>query len=176
MAKKLHLPSLQPLRSRNVLVLSSVIALLYYLLEVYLFNRQLINQTLSGDYPLTYQLTLLVQLIFGYFSMFPFLQILFVLVSTILVGINTTLLIALMQRMKQSGKLKMSFGGFGVFALVSAGCPGCGLTILSFLGPSSGMVAGVIHNPISQVLTLVLLSASTIYSLRQLEQSLTCRL
>lgn len=170
------LPSLHPLRSRNVLIMTGFLSSMYYLIQVFLFHRILITQTLTDTYPLTYKVTLFIDLVRGYLTMFPLMHVSFILLSTVLVGLNLTLLIALIQRVKQSGKVKMSFGGMGVFALISTGCPSCGLTVLSFLGPSSGILAGVFHNPLAQTTMILLLGSSIFYSLRQLEKGLSCRI
>lgn len=167
---------LRPLTSRNVLLVAGIAALLYYFLEVYLFNRELINQTLSEAYSLTYKTSILGQLTLGYLAMFPLTQMLFILLTTLLVGLNIALLIALLQTMQQGGRMKVSFGGASLLAVVSTGCPSCGLTVLSFLGPSGGVVAGMFHSPLAQLIMIVLLGASIGYSLVRLEKSRVCRI
>lgn len=72
--------------------------------------------------------------------------------------------------------MKFSLGGVGVAALVSTGCPGCGLTLLSLLGPSTSVLAITLHSPLIQAAILAVLIFSVLYSLKRIEGSFACSL
>ncbi len=168
----LYLPVL---RSRNVLLVTFFLGVLYLLLQIYFFNHSLISHTVLGNFPLEYKFHLSFDLITGYFVMLPLSQVFFTVAVALLVGLNLTLMIILMQRMKDSGTMKFSVGGVGIAALVSSGCPGCGLTLLSLLGPSTGILALTLHSPLMQAGILAILILSILYSLRRIERSLVCK-
>jgi len=164
------------LKSRNVLLVTLFLGGIYLLIQIYFFNQSLISQTLLGDFPLTYKFHLSFDLLTGYFAMFPISQVFFTVAVAILVGLNLTLMIILMQRMKDAGNMKFSVGGVGIAALVSSGCPGCGLTVLSLLGPSTGILAITLHSPLFQSAIVATLILSILYSLKRIERSLHCSL
>jgi hypothetical protein len=164
------------LKSRNVLLVTLSLGVVYLLIQIYLLNSSLISHTLFGNFPLEYKFHLSFGLFMGYFVMFPLSQVLFTLAVALLVGLNLTLMIILMQRMKASGSVKVSVGGVGIAALVSSGCPGCGLTLLSLLGPSTGILAVTLHSPIVQSIILAILIFSVLYSLRRIEGSMVCQI
>lgn len=168
--------SLPVLRNRNVLLVTFFLGVFYLLIQIYFFNHSLISHTLLGNFPLAYKFHLSFDLITGYFFMFPLSQVFFTVAVALLVGLNLTLMIILMQKMKDSGNMKFSVGGVGIAALVSSGCPGCGLTLLSLLGPSTGILALTLHSPLIQGGILAMLIFSIIYSLRRIEESIVCRI
>lgn len=167
---------LRPLINRNVIILSLVIAAGYILLQIYILNGRLIGDTITGSFTLSYKITLLRQLLEGYFGMFPFAQTVLTLISALLIGMNSTLLIALMQRVKSNGSRQLSFGGMGIIALAGSGCPSCGMTLFSLLGPSYGVLGVFFHSLYIQLSVLGILSASIIYSLVRLKESLVCKI
>lgn len=166
--------SLSLLRSRAFLATTLLLSCLYLLLQIFFFNHSIFSSTLLGDFPLEYKLKLSLNLISGYFVMFPLTEIIFNTLSALLVGLNLTLMFILMQRVRQSGRVKLSVGGAGVIALMSSGCPGCGLTLLSILGPSTGILAVRVHSLLFQIIILGILVFSAIYSLRKIDESLNC--
>lgn len=167
---------LRPLHDRAVLFLSGGIALIYLISQELLFNKDVLYQTALSNFPLSYKLHLSLDLLSGYFAMYPPLQLSFILVTAGLVGLNLTLAISLMQRMRKNGSMKMSLGGSSVLAVVSTGCPSCGLSVLSLLGPSSGFAAVLLHSTTAQFMIGLLLLASICYSLFQLQKSVVCKL
>ena len=168
-------PLLRPLFNRSVLLVTVGVGILYLFLQIYAFNARLFLQTVLDPFPLSYKLILSLELIKGYFLMFPLSQLVFSLLTALLVGLNLSLVIALMQRVTRSNDLKVSFGGTSLIALVSTGCPSCGLTALSFLGPSSGLALVILHSLVAQGVIIGILFVSIFYSLKRLEKSLACR-
>lgn len=147
----------------------------YTFLQVYLFNYRLINQTVIGDYPLTYKIILFFQLIQGFWVSFPLKETVFTALTAILTGINLSLLISSIRRIRQNeGNLKMSFGGVGVLALASSGCPSCGITVLSVLGPASGPFSLLLHNIWIQGGIISLMLFSIYYTIVRISQANFC--
>lgn len=166
---------LRPLKSRAILMVALLISMAYILLQILVLNGRLLAQTLQGSFDFSYKITVLGQLIQGYFMMFPLSQTILGLVTALLIGLNLTLIISLMQKVKESGPKQLSFGGIGIVALASTGCPSCGLTILSLFGPSFAVV-GVLFNSIFVQMTIIgVLVISIAYSLIKLNKSLVCQ-
>jgi len=168
--------SLSILKNRSVLAATTALGISYLLIQIYLFNPSLFSQTILGDFPVSYKIKLSFDLIIGYFMMFPLPEIFFTLLAAILVGLNLALMIVLMQRVRNSGAAKLSVGGVGIVALMSTGCPGCGLTLLSILGPSSGAIALTLHNPLIQLFIISTLVFSSLYNLKRIETNKMCKL
>lgn len=165
-----------PLRSRPVLAISFLVGVVYLFLQSALLNATILTQTVEGSMPFVFKFHLVTSILIGYLAMFPLQELIFTLLTALLVGLNFSLVIALMQSMQRSGRVKFSFGGVSVLALASTGCPSCGLTILSLLGPSTGVVALALHSLVAQVSMLLILSASIIYSLHKLQTSRVCKI
>ncbi|HVZ58320.1 MAG TPA: hypothetical protein VG935_01015 [Patescibacteria group bacterium] len=165
-----------PLKDQKVIAIAAFLTIIYILIQVYGFNYRFITETLSGTFPFLYKAQVLGGLITGYFVMFPLLTTIFNLLAAILVGINLTLLIALTQKGRHTGEMKMTLGGSSLLAVVSAGCPSCGITLLSFLGPSSSVISFFLASPIVLLGILIILLASIIYNLYLLQKSLSCAL
>jgi len=163
--------------SLRFLIVLLVTTSLYLLLQIYLFNYRLINTTLFSDYPLLYQITLLYQLIKGFWIGFPLKEILFTNAVALLVGINTAFLLSSLSKIRIiPGKKRMSFGGVGVLALASSGCPSCGITLLSFLGPATGPLTLFLHNIFIQGIVLSLLVFSVLMNIQSLKNAEVCEI
>lgn len=166
---------LQILTGRIIFSFSLVIAALYLLIQIYALNYRLVGQTLSGTFPFSYKFHVLTNLIQGYFVMFPPLEVFINLVTAVLVGFNLMLIIALAQKMKNSGNMKLTVGGTGLLTLAGAGCPTCGVTVLSFLGPSSSFVGVIMHSLVIQTAIVIILVLSVLHSLKRLQASSYCK-
>lgn len=152
------------------------IVLLYILFQVYLFNFRLINGTIIGDFPISYKAVLLFQLSKGIFTAFPQQQLLFTFVTALLTGLNLTLIVHAYRKMKsQEGKVTLSFGGMGALSLAASGCPSCGITILSLLGPASSSFSFFLNNIFVQMGIVLLLCISIAYSIKNITESTLCK-
>lgn len=166
--------SLQIVFTKRVLFIAMGISLTYLMVTIFFFNHQLVKTTIMGDYSFFYKITVLFQLVFGYWNAFPLQQTLFTLSSALLIGLNLSLIIYSYKRLKIIGNTKFSFGGSSLLAVVATGCPGCGISILSVLGPATAPAAVFLHDLRIQLILLILLGLSIIYTLRKLEQGLAC--
>lgn len=170
-------PSLwAPLKTRNVQFVAGVISILYLFIQAIFLNFGLLVQTLMSDASLWFKLHLSFSLLTGFIVMFPLRELVFMLLTAIFVGLNVALLIAVMQNVKRTGSMRMSIGGMSVLALASSGCPSCGLSLLSLLGPSTGIIGVALHSFTAQVVVLGLLLGSIIYSLKKLQAGFSCRI
>lgn len=162
---------LAPFRYRSNLFVLATLGLFYYLLQVYIFNIALINQTLVGSYELPYKLSLLSNLVINHHLVFPLFQALFLVGSSLLVGTNLMLLILRIQKARSYGGLKTNIGGTSILAVVGSGCSSCGIGVFSLLGPGSSVASFLLRNWIIQFGIIGLLSIGIIVSLQALRKN-----
>ena len=160
--------------SRKDYAIGILVALMYIMISLYFVNYRLILQTLFDTYPLTYKASLLSSLATGTWQMLPWYESILISITAILVGTNIILITKLLKKIKNQGKLKLSTGGASLLAIAGAGCPSCGISVLSVLGISSS--AFPIRGVTLQLITIGLLLISLIYNLKKLRQSQFCLL
>ncbi len=154
---------LSPLFLISVVVFST----LYFIFQAYSLNHVLLNQTLLGNFPFFYKLSLFYQVITGYFYLIPGKYFFLTILTMFLVGANLALLVVTFKKSRKLGEMKLVLGGSNLLAIVSSGCPSCGLTALSVLGPSTGAFSFLFHDPKIQFITLGVLLLSFFLNLRQ---------
>ncbi|GIW62105.1 MAG: hypothetical protein KatS3mg089_0957 [Patescibacteria group bacterium] len=167
---------IKSLSNKRVFLFTLVFTLVFVLLQIYSINYRLINLTIFSNSPLYYKLTLIWHLFIGYWKMFGLQDVLFNLITALLVGLNFALFLMTLGNTKRSGALKLSFGGGSFFALISTGCPSCGITLLSFLGPSASLINLFIRTTIVQLLIIGVLLLSLYSQLKAYQRSLICAL
>ena len=150
----------QELLSPMVIIGSVITAVMYLGVSTLILNNRLVIETLTGSYPITHKLAVFRALLQGTTTLYsPFESGLLSLLG-LLFGIN---LILIMKSLRQQGNWSFGLGTVG--ALAATGCASCGITALSFLGPS--VSAGLL--PFSglplQLLSLSLLLFSLFYNL-----------
>ena len=148
--------------------------LAYLLLQAYILNHSLINQTVSGAFSLSYKTTLLYYVGTGYLSSLPLQYLSVTLFTTLLVGLNLSLAVLTYQKARAMGEMKLTLGGSSLLAVVSSGCPSCGLTALSLLGPSTGAISFFLHDVRIQILIVGILLFSIVYNFRKLLKAPIC--
>lgn len=121
------------------IALSISIAFLYIAAALFILNYRFILQTLEGNFPFLYKFSVLFGLFTGASRVFLPLEFFLFIITALFIGINMTLLIKAMRELKKQRSLKLSFGGL-VLPLAGVGCPSCGITLLSVLGPSTSIV------------------------------------
>ncbi len=167
---------IKPLLNKKVFLFTFLFALVFVLLQIYSLNYRLINLTLFSNSPLFYKLILIWHLSIGYWKMFLLQDILFNLLTALLIGLNFSLFVLTLGNTKRNGALKLSFGGGSFFALMSTGCPSCGLTLLSFLGPSVSLITLFIKTAVVQMVIISILLFSLYSQLKTYQRSLSCSL
>lgn len=148
--------------------------ILYLLLQAYITNHTLVHQTITGPFSLSYKVTLLYYTLTGYLEILPTSYLITTLVITFLLGISLALAVANYQKARSMGKMKMSFGGSSLVAVVSSGCSSCGLTVLSLLGPSTGAFAFFLSDVRVQFVIIGILLVSLLYNLKTLLRTPSC--
>lgn len=160
------LSTLQDTLNLSFWVKTLLFATLYLLFQIYFINYRLVLQTILGAFPIEYKLTILLQLAIGFWHTFPIKDVLITLTTALCIGGNISLLLTTYHRMKYRGdRVKMSLGGAGVLTFVSGGCPSCGITILSILGPATGSFSVFVHTTLIQTSIILILIGSFVYTL-----------
>lgn len=162
------------LLNKRVFLFTLLFTLVFVLLQIYSLNYRLINITLFSNSTLFYKLTLIWHLFIGYWKMFLLQDILFNLITALLIGLNFSLFLITLGNTKRNGALKLSFGGGSFIALISTGCPSCGLTLLSFLGPSVSLISLFIKTAIVQLIIIGILLFSLYSQIKTYQRSLRC--
>ena len=159
------------LRGRLLFVAAGV-ALAYIITSLYAVNRVITIGTITGNYSLDYKTTLLKSILVGSWSLYTPSEAILIVIVAILLGINIAIMIKIFRTLQSNKGLKVSFGGSSVLAIVSAGCPACGISLLSLVGISIPLLS--LQGVPLQILAVVLLIGSIIYSLRKLQQPMVC--
>lgn len=159
------------LRGKSLLI-ALCLALTYILVSVYIANYSLIISTALGDHPFAYKQTVLLSLLTGSWGMFRPIETILLIVIALLMGINMALMGKTLRDMKSKKGVRLSFGGSSMLAVVSVGCPGCGISLLSVAGVSSSFLP--FQGVPMQVASIILMVGSLVYILRKVSQPLAC--
>lgn len=156
------------------ILLSSFI---YFILSTLILNYRLIFQTLVGDYSLTYKLTLISNLLGGAWTAFSKTDFVLLIVTSVLVGINTLLIAKTIIKLEsQKKKLSFSVGGSAILGIIVAGCSSCGFSVLSLLGLSASLSFIPFGGIGLHLLAIILLLFSFFYALRTLHYKVVCKI
>lgn len=144
----------------------------YIIVSVYGINRTIILNTLFGNVPPSYKQALLQSLLIDSWRIFSPIEMLLLLMTAVLMGITITLMGKTLSSLRGKNGLRFSFGGSSMLTIMSAGCPGCGISLLSVLGISIPLLP---FQGISlQIVSVGLLTGSLIYLLYKLQQPVSC--
>lgn len=153
-----------------------LIAFLYIVLNAYIINNSFAGQTLVSPFPLIYKLRIFSGLFVGMFTAFGLPEGVLQLLTALLVGLNITLLQKTIVKLHKKGRVRMSVGGLSVVGLMSGGCGTCGISLFSFFGVGSAFSSFSSFTSQLQIVTIILLAASTIYMLRQFAKADVCNI
>ena len=165
--------ALQAFRGKSIVV-AGVIAIIYIILSVYAINRTIIFSTIFGNAPIEYKTTLLSSILVGSWNMYTPVEAILTVIVAILLGINISLVIKVIRSLSGKKGVKMSFGGSSLLAVASAGCPSCGVSILSLVGISTPLLP--LQGIPLQIASAALLAASIAYTLHRLGQPSVCEI
>lgn len=157
----------------------TVLFALVYLFSVQIFlNYKLLVFAFSSHYSLYSIFNLLSSLFVGSFtSMNAEPTTLFLIVlNALLVGLNILLLGKAILWLGHQKKVHLSLGGATLFALVTAGCASCGLSLVSVLGLSATLAFLPFHGAELRVIAIILLLISTFYVLKNLHEAKYCKI
>jgi hypothetical protein len=156
----------QELLKPSVIIGGSVLAAVYILFSTLIINYKLITETVSGSYSFSHKITLILSLFLGITSLFPLFELLIILFMGFLMGVNVVLLVtSLRERKKQKGDWTFGLGFAGMLA--TTGCAGCGITLLSFLGPTVSLSMLPFQGIVLQGTSMLLLIVSLIHTLNR---------
>lgn len=157
---------------KKSLAIGAVATIIYLLISFYLVNYHIFLETLTGNYTLLYKTRLISSLLIGSIQILPGYEVMLIGVTAVLVGINAAFITKLIRKIRNQGRLSITTGGTSLLAVAGAGCPSCGVSVLSVLGISSSALP--LRGVTLQLVTIGLLGASLIYNYKKLHQPLTC--
>ncbi len=103
-------------------------------------NFRLVRDTIFGTYPLTYKSRLLTDLLGGMWTSMTGKGLVLLVTTSILTGVDLSLLVSRLKELKRQGKTRLVVGGSSFLGIIGSGCAACGLPVLALLG-LSGSVA-----------------------------------
>lgn len=134
---------LSPLRSAFkgwYLFLTLLVILLYLLLPAILINHMLLTLIVTGNDPIGFKTAFILTLFLGTFTILPPIEVIFTLLTAVLLGINISLLVHAAKILTTQKKVSVTVGGASLLALAGTGCASCGISILSILGISTAFL------------------------------------
>lgn len=154
-----------------------LIAFLYFAFSTLILNYRLVFQTLAGNYPLNYKLTLIFNLLQGAITAFSEINFILLILTSVLVSLNIVLIAKTILNLEhQKGKLSLSVGTGSILGIVVAGCSSCGFSVISLLGLSASLSFIPFGGLGAHILVILLLLVSFIYSLKTLHYKLVCKI
>lgn len=166
----------EELFSFQSLLSSGSIAVLYIVLSVTLLNYQLIADTFIHDFPLIAKVSIFFALLQGAWTGMTRIDFVFLLINSMLVGVNLTLVIKTVYQLGHQGKVHLSIGGATLLSIVTTGCASCGLSVLSLLGLSASLSFLPFRGLELHILATGILLFSSWYMLRQLYNAKYCKI
>jgi hypothetical protein len=119
--------------SKNFIVSTILIAISYIILVTYLRNFLLINGTLLS-FDLFSKIKLYSTLLVGMGTSMTPLAVMLMVLTSVLTGLNITVILKRFVDLKKIGKLHVAVGGSSLLGIIGGGCAACGLPIISLLG------------------------------------------
>ncbi len=154
------------LLSFKVLFFSLITAITYILLTIYITNNRLINDTVLGQYPLSYKVNILWLLFVSLPETTSSLNLLLLITTALLTGLTIVLVIKRINTMKKVGGISgLTFSGSSI-GVIGSGCAACGLPILGVLGIASSAAYLPLHGTEIAIFSVVILSISLCVLLR----------
>lgn len=167
---------LSPLREvlfGRLSLLTYFVFLLFVFLPAVIINYRLFADTLFGDHSASFKVALTSSLLGGSLLRFSNVDLLLVLITGLLLGINISLVFLSVQTLQHAKKLSFSVGGIGLISLVASGCASCGISILSLVGISFAFLP--FHGVELTILSIGLLSISLITQLITYKKACTLK-
>lgn len=159
------------------LIFIILISFIYFSVSVFLLNYKLINSSISGNNSLSYQTNILFQLLIGSYSAFNKLDFFLLIITSLLVGFNVLIVYKTLIKLKNfGGKLSLTAGGSAILGIFVAGCSSCGFSVLSLLGLTGALSFIPFRGLGLQILVILLLVFSFVYSLRTYHRKIICKI
>ncbi len=166
--------------SKKFFLWTSIFALAYFLVNIYVLNFRLVVQTLLGNYPSVYKTNLFIALLEGAFSAFSVYSLVTLSLISILTGVNLYLIIKRVRYIHNLRKINKQLEaekrrdniweilvGLGsMMGIISSGCASCSLPILALAGFSGSLVYLPFRGEELPIVSLILLVATLVLMLR----------
>ncbi len=154
-----------------------LISFLYFSFSVLILNVHLVTAMLMGSFPLSFKFNLVSALVLGAWEPLGPLNTTLLIFTSLLVGINTAAVIKNLKKLKRSGgALTLSVGGSAIIGIFVTGCSTCGFSVFALLGLTAAVSIFPFEGTLIGLLIIVILIASTAYSLRTLHRDVYCKL
>lgn len=154
-------------KKRYFIFKSLFISLIYLLTTLVLINYKSYLSFVFSDYELYAKIKIVLILLAGSFQAIEPLDIILLLITTLLFGLNLELVLRKIKFLSSRGGLHVTFGA-GFITLAATGCASCGLSIASIVGLSAVLAALPFRGMELYVLSIIVLIASLIYNLHTL--------
>ncbi len=161
--------------TKQYIFLIFLVTIFYIALAAYSVNYRFVLSTINGNYPFLYKSAILFYLVEGLKTALSDSDLVLLMITSVLVGVNVALIIRSLHIVRKSGKVKFVVGGSTLLGFVSTGCVSCGFSLISVLGLGAALkfLPGVLALHIMST-TLLLLSA--IYMVKKVNDSLNCKI
>lgn len=154
------------LSSPKFITPTTLIAIFYIISVVYLMNARLVGDTIISDFPLTYKITLLINLLGGMWTAMSVFGLFVLLLTAILTGINLTLVFQKLSILKTAGNLKLMVGGSSLLGVIGSGCAACGLPVLALFGLSGSLAYLPLRGTELSIIAVALLFISLFFMIK----------
>lgn len=152
---------------RLFIIKSFFLSIFYLFIGFALINFQSIASIASSEYSPAAKLKIIIIIISGSFHIISELDIVLLLISSVLFGINMELVLRKLKFLKSRGSLHLTFGA-GLVTLVATGCASCGLSLASIVGLSAAIAILPLQGVELYFLAIIILLASLFYNLHSL--------
>lgn len=150
-------------------VSSTLFSILYIFLFVFIPNNKLLLYSIN-NFSIATSAKLFLTLIEGLPKSLSGIDFIFLIITSILVGLNISLIAIALGRLKNQ-KVRLSVGGGTLLAFVATGCSACGLSIISLFGLSAASFTFLPFKGVElNIIAALLLLFSFFYSLRKLNE------
>jgi hypothetical protein len=125
--------------NRNFFIGTFFLAIFYLLLNVYMTNYLVINQTLFGVHDFSYKFVLIGALIMGLTTAMSGVSLLVLCLIALFSGANLVLVYRNLKNNLSQKSAQMAFGFGTIIGTAGSGCASCGLPLLGLLGISGSV-------------------------------------
>ena len=154
-----------------------LISLIYFSISIFLLNYKLIQSSILGENSISFKFKILFELLVGSYAALSDLDFLLLIITSLLVGLNILIVYKTLIKLKRlGGKLTLTAGGGAILGIFVAGCSSCGFSVLSLLGLTGALSFIPFRGLGLQILIILLLIFSFIYSLRTYHRKIICKI
>ncbi len=130
---------LRSVLNRKFFIITFLLAVFYLVLNVYITNYLIINQTVLGDYNLKYKFDLIGALLIGLTTAMSTTSLFILCLIALFTGANLVLAFRSFKNNLYQKSANMAFGIGSIIGTAGGGCASCGLPLLGLLGISGSV-------------------------------------